>query len=735
MPAYVFGTAGPGPAPNTWRSNDNRQQPSTAPTRPTLQPPTGPRDRSAPFQPPSAITTPSAMITNTTSVSTPPSSTEFLSPVPIPTLIHVPYLTSIQLETLYTRRRGARMSSSSWLTNRDIATGFIQSVASRLGFPQTTIATAQQVYQRFHLFYPPTDFVLHEIAVASLFVAAKLCDTHKKPRDLLLASYALRFPQLVKGGSSSPVPDALPSASASASASAEPATFPTLAGQKRKFASTLAEPGLSSLRPLAMAIGSVSESDIDPNILDTDRKRLMALEKFILESLCFNFHSKANAAFKMVIKVGRKCGLDKSLIRSAWKVCADMFRGTGPMQYSPNVIAVASLYAAALLARPPPCSVPCQREGGSPTGRKDAPSDAITQFLGRIKSVSTSPAPSSGDNAAAKQATSISIPLSEPFPACDVELHVRVEDVEEAIHELLDLYLSYTATLPPSLYMASCSSLSVNRGPSGTPSPLSPADPLDAYAASPSSSGSDAVNSQPSTKRKLKQYEYSPPPFGLVEWLNCARCLQLQNSSTSVDHGSRRMAMAAGGTSQTGNSDPTAPIKQLSALLTNLKIYLRGLEYDRQRADDAYLAQLDMIAQVNVIPLVGPTAAAAAAGGMGVGSTDLQIMTGSAGGPVAHSVEILLKPISNPEVQPNASANTGRGVTNTDKTTVDVNKLEKSQKVVVERIKRRKLVAALRMTFVEPEVELRIDTSPEAVQKRQSHVKRRRIEMAKRYIF
>ena len=414
---------------------------------------------------------------------TPVASASALTPIPdppaIPTFTHIPYFTAIQLETLYARRRGARMAASTWQTNRDIATGFIQSVASRLGFPQRTIATAQQIYQRFHLFYPPSDFVLHEIAVASLFVAAKLNDTHKKPRDLLLASYALRFPQLVKGSSS-----ASETAPSTASAAVEEPSFPTLAGTKRKHAATAssATAETASPKPLGMAIGSVGEADIDPAILETDRKRLMALEKLILESVCFNFHTNANIALKMVIKLGRRSGLSKSFIRTAWKVAADMFRTSAPMQYPPNVIAVASLYGAALLARPPSRTAGLSKqEQGEPAKQSDENDDALVAFLRKIKSVSITPAPSASSTADTAPGGAGTIPLSEPFPGCDANCAVHVEDVEEAVHELLDLYLSCAAQLPPSLFMTSAS---VSAHPHGsaaaTPSPLSPADPMDA---------------------------------------------------------------------------------------------------------------------------------------------------------------------------------------------------------------------------------------------------------------
>lgn len=648
----------------------------------------------------------------------------------IPTFSHIPYFTAIQLEILYARRRGSRMSASIWKTNRDNAVGLIQAVASRLGFPQRTTATAQQIYQRFHLFYSPFGFSLREIAIASLFVAAKLNDTHKKPRDILLASYALRFPDLVRGNFSGSEA-AGPSSSRNDVNVAQDPSVALLIGQKRKHTSELTS-GSSSPQPLAMAIGSVAEADVDSYLIEEDRKRLLAHEKLMIESLCFNFHSNANTALKMVIKFGRRSKLSKSFTRSAWKIAADMFRTTAPMQYPPNVIAVAALYAAALLARPPPRNIPSeQQQQNNPDAESSSKhDDAIIAFLNSIKAVSATPMPST---ATSFTETSTPIPLSELFPGCDPECHVFVEDVEESVHELLDLYLASTAQLPSSLYDETAST---------TNSPRSPADHLDAFSMTPSSSADlgDPSGRPPRNARRLQQqYEYSPPPFGLIDWLNSARCLALQAQSQSAKSSEK----------QSGSLKSTSPVKELSALLTDLKIYLRGIEYDRQKADDAYLAEHGILAELNVIPLPEAEAAAAAATAGSVGMLNAP----------AHSVSIALQPLNATQAGNAGQAN--RGTAAPAPTAADATaKLTKEQKKVVERIRRRKLVSALRLTFVEPEVEKRLDMSAGAVQKREQQkleqlkaqqpaattqasgttetaivAKRIRIEAAKRYLF
>jgi CTD kinase subunit beta len=84
--------------------------------------------------------------------------------------------------------------------------------------PRATIASAQTLYHRFHLFFPWKDFNYHvrscpsftlssshslafslakkDVALASLYASTKMHDTLKKPRDILMVSYAVRFPEL-----------------------------------------------------------------------------------------------------------------------------------------------------------------------------------------------------------------------------------------------------------------------------------------------------------------------------------------------------------------------------------------------------------------------------------------------------------------------------------------------------------------------------------------------------------
>lgn len=196
------------------------------------------------------------------------------------------------------------------------------------------------------------------MALACLFLSSKLNDTPKKARDILLASYALRFPELVKGDSESSKTGEVSSAETNGEG----------AGTKRK------EPSSDS-NPFPPFRGSVTDSDIDASVLETDRKRLMALEKLLLESICFNFELRAQTALRLVIKVGRMWQLPKALCHAAWRVAADLHRTTAPLQYPSKVIAVASYYAVALLMEPPPSQLDGSVSASYPLDPQDAVQD------------------------------------------------------------------------------------------------------------------------------------------------------------------------------------------------------------------------------------------------------------------------------------------------------------------------------------------------------------------------
>jgi len=209
------------------------------------------------------------------------------------TNVNHPYFSPDEIAYLCDRQRG-KMTESQESKARIQACSFIEVVGSKIGFPRATIATAQTLFNRFHLFYPWKEFNYFDVTMAALFVSSKMHDTLKKPRDLLMVSYAVRFPELA-----------------------------------------------------AKSKHGGGEVDIDPNTVEADRRRLLAIERLVMETVCFNF--RVRLPFSYVIKVAREFQVSKPLTRLAWRLAIDSHRTMAPLQYPPHVIALASLLLAALL--------------------------------------------------------------------------------------------------------------------------------------------------------------------------------------------------------------------------------------------------------------------------------------------------------------------------------------------------------------------------------------------------
>ncbi|KAG6840991.1 hypothetical protein C0991_002881 [Blastosporella zonata] len=184
---------------------------------------------------------------------------------------HHPYFTPAEVKYLSEKQRG-KLTETQEEKARQSACGFLEALGARIGFPRKTTATAQNLYHRFHLFFPRKDFNYHvtspsarspiyqcstgtpqDVSLAALYVSTKMHDTLKKPRELLAVSYAVRFPDL---------------------------------------AAKSKHPG-----------GEVDLDSMDPQVVEHDRQRLLAVERLILETICFNF--TARMPFLYVIKIGR----------------------------------------------------------------------------------------------------------------------------------------------------------------------------------------------------------------------------------------------------------------------------------------------------------------------------------------------------------------------------------------------------------------------------------------------
>lgn len=93
----------------------------------------------------------------------PPRATSPSSSSPTLPTIHTkrytPYFTSSQLSLLTTHQSmKGKLSQRQVERTRHLATGLIMRIGTSLGFPSRTIATAQVLYHRFHLFFPFKEF-------------------------------------------------------------------------------------------------------------------------------------------------------------------------------------------------------------------------------------------------------------------------------------------------------------------------------------------------------------------------------------------------------------------------------------------------------------------------------------------------------------------------------------------------------------------------------------------------
>ncbi|KAF5369429.1 hypothetical protein D9758_002796 [Tetrapyrgos nigripes] len=218
---------------------------------------------------------------------------------------HYPYFTPSEVESLSEKQRG-KMGLHQEERIRNSAASFLEALGGRMGFPRRTIATSQSLYHRFHLFFPRKDFNYIDVCLAALYVSTKMHDTLKKPREILANSYSVRFPELA-GKSKNPS-------------------------------------------------GEVDLDTMDPQVVEHDRQRLLAVERLILETICFNFTSRM--PFPYVIKIGKALTVltkplstvtTKTLTKLAYRLAIDSYRSSLPLSYPPHTLALGSLYVAALL--------------------------------------------------------------------------------------------------------------------------------------------------------------------------------------------------------------------------------------------------------------------------------------------------------------------------------------------------------------------------------------------------
>ena len=141
------------------------------------------------------------------------------------------------------------------------------------------------------------------------------------------------------------------------------------------------------------------------------------------------------------------------------------------------------------------------------------------------------------------------------------------EEIEDAVHLTLDLYLSSASTLAATQRPSRTGAGTTNPSPLST-SPLTPTSP-----ASPSEYSSQSSNRSgavPTKFSQLPQHVFSPPPLGVSQWLT-ARSKGGSGKSKGID-------------SSNASRSSGSIYTDLSQLLTESKIILRRAEDERKAA-------------------------------------------------------------------------------------------------------------------------------------------------------
>ncbi|WBW71700.1 Lsk1 associated cyclin [Schizosaccharomyces osmophilus] len=159
------------------------------------------------------------------------------------------------------------------------AFNWISEMSRSLKFPVRTSGLAMLLISRIQLFYSLAELPLIECATACLFVACKVEDTAKKLREILLIHFQHKHPGL--------------------------------------------------------------DADTHAQIIDEVKRKVLGLERMILELLCFDFRVRDPHTY--VIKFAKSLNFTPNTITVAWNICTDAYRTFAPLKYPVSVIAIAAL--------------------------------------------------------------------------------------------------------------------------------------------------------------------------------------------------------------------------------------------------------------------------------------------------------------------------------------------------------------------------------------------------------
>ncbi|KAK9448588.1 cyclin-like protein [Limtongia smithiae] len=256
--------------------------------------------------------------------SLPPSAGDYsVVPTHMPSLIQLsrPLLSHSQIASLQ-RQAGNQTPTARDSQAKFAALQLISGVSNSLRFPIRTMGSAMILFHRFYLFNTIYDFSnVNDTALACLFVAAKMQDTLKKLKDILVASQ-----QVLRRSS-----------------------------------------------PAALI-------DADSPYIEEQRRRLIPLERHVLETMSFDF--RMGHPQKYLIKFAKALDVPVDVAEVAWTISVDSYKSTVHLTCTSHAIALACIYigiglsdqdnSSQPLPRPPPPS-----EGGNkPQENSEDDSDA-----------------------------------------------------------------------------------------------------------------------------------------------------------------------------------------------------------------------------------------------------------------------------------------------------------------------------------------------------------------------
>ncbi|EGG08838.1 uncharacterized protein MELLADRAFT_115914 [Melampsora larici-populina 98AG31] len=281
-------------------SNHHRYQPSTHPSFSNqnhghMLPPQAPSYLNHDTYPTSSRTTYDPNLHNNISYDPsqyPPPPPQFQAPEPCSVIkTYRAYFSLAEVDRMV-KIQSAKLAPARVEATRQQACVFMDKVGMRLGFPRRTIASAQLLYHRFHLFFPFASFNPHEVSISSLMLASKMEDTLKKLRDIQMTAWVIRNIQ----------------------------------------------------------DGGTGQGEPEPSIIDSERSKLVGIERLLLETVCFDFGSGKLAGgkdlFGYVVAIGRHLHSSKGLIHLAFRLAVDSYRTLVALTYPPHIIALACLYLA-----------------------------------------------------------------------------------------------------------------------------------------------------------------------------------------------------------------------------------------------------------------------------------------------------------------------------------------------------------------------------------------------------